>query len=318
MHDHSTRAQPNRHHSRGKTVAAVVAVLSFVAAAVILGPAIAHSAQPDDLTISSAPEASSPSIEATSPSHDLAIEIVQPGREGLELTARLTDDGGLIERNISWTIRDADGATVFSGATDTADVSVPPGDYAVEIRYGSVTLSSSITLLEANRVMVSYVLNAGGLRILPRVRDMALPASGSEVRVFSLGGRHNGKLVAVSDIPGEVLRVPEGDYRVESRFAAGNAQAVTDVHVKAGRMSAVDIDHKAGIARLAFVGSPSAEVLWNVEDGSGQKVAAAAGLNADVVLVPGTYTASAKVGSEVMTATFEIGTGEARDIILGN
>ena len=40
--------------------------------------------------------------------------------------------------------------------------------------------------------------------------------------------------------------------------------------------------------------------------------------NADVVLRPGTYTASARVGGEILTATFAIATGEARDIILGN
>jgi hypothetical protein len=298
----------------------VVAVLSIVAATMVLGARHAWSAQPapGDLAVSSAPAAADPGMEAASPGHDLAIEIVRPGREGLELTARLAEDGGLIERNLSWIIRNSDGETVYSAAADTADISVPPGDYAVEIRYGSVSLSSTVTLLAGNRLMVSYVLNAGGLRILPRVRGMGLPASGSEVRVFSLGGRQSGKLVAVSAVPGEVIRVPEGDYRVESRFTAGNARAVTDVHVKAGRMSAVDIDHRAGIARLAFVGAPSADVVWNVADGSGHTVAAAAGLNADVVLVPGTYTARAVVGPDVLSATFQIGSGEARDIILGN
>ncbi len=123
-----------------------------------------------------------------------------------------------------------------------------------------------------------------------------------------LGGRHNGRLVAVSAIPGEVIRVPEGEYRIESRFASGNATAVTDVQVKAGRMSAIDIDHKAGIARLSFVGAPSADVQWQVMDQSGQRVAAAQGLAADMVLLPGTYTASARVGGETLTATFEIAT----------
>ncbi len=253
----------------------------------VLAPLSGHSAQTaDDLMLSSTPEASSPAIEAPSPSHDLAIEIVAPGREGLQLTARLAEDGGLIERNISWTIRNADGQTVFRSEAPEADLAAPPGDYAVEIRYGAVKLSSTVTLLEANRLMISYVLNAGGLRILPRLRDMGLPHSGTETRVFMLGGRHNGRLVAVSAIPGEVIRVPEGEYRIESRFASGNATAVTDVQVKAGRMSAIDIDHKAGIARLSFVGSPSADVQWQVMDQSGQRVAAAQGLAADMVLLP--------------------------------
>ena len=302
--------------------ATVVAVVFLGSAATVWGPVGAFSAQPpvqpDDISLASVPDAASIGADVTNPGHELAIKIVAPGQEGLELSARLTDDGGIIERNISWTIRNADGDTVFSGDTAVADVSVPPGDYAVDVRYGAARLASTITLLDGNRVNVSFVLNAGGLRVLPRVRDIGLPVAGSEARIFALGGRQNGQLVAVSEIPGEILRVPEGDYRVESRFASGNARAVIDVHVKAGRMSAVDVDHKAGVARLAFVGSPSADVNWRVADRDGQPVATAKGLNADIVLVPGTYTASANVGGEVLTATFDIDTGQARDIILGN
>ncbi len=314
MHDFSTRAQPHRHHWRG-IAAAVVAVFFSVSF-----PSPVFTAQPaaiDDFELSSAPDLNPLGAEA-SPSHDLAILVVQPGREGLELSARLTDDGGLIELPITWTIRNSDGQTVYADASPGADIAVPPGDYTVDIAYGSVRLSSMVTLLEANRLIISYVLNAGGLRVLPRVQDMNLPTTKSRSRIFALGGKQRGKLVASSDVPGEIVRLPEGDYRVESRFEAGNAAAVIDVSVKAGRMSAIDIDHKAGVARLAFVGSPQADVRWNVEDKQGLPIAAVAGLNADIVLLPGTYTASARVGSETLSATFEIATGEARDIILGN
>ncbi len=283
-------------------------------------PSSVFTAQPaaiEDFEISSAPDLQALGAEA-SPSHDLAILVVQPGREGLELSARLTDDGGLIELPITWKIQNSEGQTVYSGTAPGADVSVPPGDYIVRIAYGAVRLSSTITLLEANRLMVSYVLNAGGLRVLPRVQDIGLPAAKPRSRIFALGGKESGKLVAQSDVPGEIVRLPEGEYRVESRFEAGNAAAVIDVKVKAGRMSAIDIDHKAGVARLAFVGSPLADVRWNVADTQGLPIAAVAGLNADIVLLPGTYTASARVGSETLSATFDIATGEARDIILGN
>jgi hypothetical protein len=297
--------------------AAMVAVIFSGTLASTCAVGRARSAQTDSIELSNIPDAAALGAEA-SPGHDLAIQIVAPGREGLELSARLTDDGDLIELPINWTIRNMNGDTVFSGNSPTADLSAPPGDYAVYIRYGSVKLDSTITLLETNRVMVSFVLNAGGLRILPRVKDIGLPTAKPLNRIYALGGKQNGTLVAVNQIPGEILRLPEGDYRVESRFTEGNARAVTDVHVNAGRMSAIDIDHKAGVARLAFVGSPQADVKWNVRNNEGQAIASTEGLNADIVLLPGTYTASAKVGSEVLSATFEIATGEARDIILGN
>ena len=319
MHDLSTRAQPNRYRRLGSLASAAVAL--FLCAHAVAARLPAFAAQPSglkDIEISRAPDASILGAEVKSPGHDLAIEVVAPGREGLELSARLTDDGGLIEFPIAWTIRTIDGETVYAAQSSSADFTAPPGDYAVDIRYGAAHLTSTVTLLESNRLMVSYVLNAGGLRVLPRVQDIGAPATPAVSRIFMLDGMDNGRLVAESLIPGEIIRLPEGDYRVESRFAAGNASAVTDVHVKAGRLSAIDIDHKAGLARLAFAGSPTAAVEWNVRDGAGLAIATATGLQADVVLRPGTYTASARIVSEILSATFEIATGQARDIILGN
>ena len=44
--------------------------------------------------------------------HGIAIQLVQPGREGLELSARLTAEGGPLQQNISWHIRSPDGVSV--------------------------------------------------------------------------------------------------------------------------------------------------------------------------------------------------------------
>ena len=294
-----------------------MAGLFLVSQAALLAPGAARSAQNPAVELSAIPNSEPRGLEA-SPSHDIAIEIVSPGQEGLELSARLTDDGGLIERDLHWTIRNPDGETVYAGDSPGAEISVPPGEYAVDIRYDAVKLSSYVTLLEGNRLMVSYVLNAGGVRILPRVKDVGLPAAKPSSRIFVLGGKANGQLVATSELPGEIIRVPEGDYRIESRFAAGNAAAVVDVHVKAGKLSAVEIDHKAGLARLSYGGLAETPVAWSIRNADGQTVAAAEGATADVVLLPGTYTASASVGGDTLSMTFQIASGEARDIVLGN
>ncbi len=90
------------------------------------------------------------------------------------------------------------------------------------------------------------------------------------------------------------------------------------MHVAAGRVATLKIAHKAGLARLAFVGSPKSIVNWQVEDGTGRAIATRSGLNANVTLLPGTYTARAMVSGELLTATFNIAAGEARDILLGN
>jgi hypothetical protein len=308
MHDFSTRAG-NISRQGSAIFASALAAFVFMAAS---STSVATAASGNTGTAIETPAAQRKTA------HDIAIEIVKPGKEGLELTARLSESGGLIERDIAWKILDAQSAVVYDGIAPIADVPVPPGDYTIETTYGSAHFSQSLTLLQANHLMVSFVLDVGGIRILPRVKNIGLPAIETQSLVYAASGHNKGKLITISRMPGEILRVEAGDYRIESRFSTGNAVAVADVHVKAGIMSAVEIDHAAGLARLAYVGAPTTPVSWLVTDAKGVALPAIGGLSANIVLKPGTYVAKANIGSESLTANFEITAGQARDILLGN
>ena len=305
MHDFSARAS-----LRSRQSSAIYA--SVLAAFLCLSTSAAEAASNDaDLMTTG-------SVVQNNTAHEIAIEIVKPGSEGLELTARLSDTGGLIERDIAWKLRDAQGSVVYEGTSSLANLAVQPGDYNVEATYGSAHFSQDLTVLPANHLMVSFVLNVGGIRVLPRLKNIDLTATDSETFIYAMSGHAKGKLITISKTPGEILRVEAGDYRVESRFSAGNAVAIADVHVKPGLMSAIEIDHAAGLARLAYVGAPDAHVSWQVTDQSGEALAAIEGLSVNVVLKPGTYVAKASIGSEMLTANFVIIEGQARDIMLGN
>ena len=314
MHDHSTRALQIRREKSAKSAAFLAAVLFLVLAA-LFAATVAHGASSTNEENALAVDV--PSVQNNT-AHEVAIEIVKPGNEGLELTARLSETGGLIERDISWTLRDAQGAVVYDDNSALANISVPPGDYSVEANYGSAHFAQTLTLLEANRLIVSFVLDVGGIRVLPRVQGLGLPPTQTQSLVYALSGHNKGKLITISKMPGEILRVEAGDYRIESRFAAGNAVAVADVHVRPGIMSAVEIDHAAGLARLSYVGAPNAEVSWLVINDKGEALPAIDGLSANVVLKPGTYVAKAQIGDEFLTANFDISAGQERDILLGN
>ncbi len=315
MHDFSTRALHIRRQKSAKSAALLAAVLLFVALVTIITPKLANAASQESeqsaLTVA-------PPVFQSKAAHDIAIEIVKPGSEGLELSARLSETGGLIERDISWKLRDAQGLVVYDGKTSLADIVVPPGDYTVEVAYGSADFQQGLTLLAGNRLMVSFVLDVGGIRVLPRLKGIGLPPTQSQSLVYATSGHNKGKLITSSRMPGEILRVEAGDYRVESRFMAGNAVAVVDVHVKSGVMSAVEIDHAAGLARLSYVGAPDAAVTWLVTDDKGEALPGIDGLSANVVLKPGTYIAKAQIGKESLTASFNIAEGQERDIMLGN
>jgi hypothetical protein len=305
MHDFSTRAG-----AKSRQNCAIYA--SVLAAFLCLATPVAEAASSDaDMAVAI------PTVQNNT-AHEIAIEIVKPGSEGLELTARLSETGGLIERDISWILRDDQGAVVYDGKSSLANISVAPGDYTVEATYGSAHFAQDLTLLQGNHLMVSFVLDVGGIRILPRLKNIGPAPAGSQSFVYAVSGHNRGKLITISKTPGEILRVEAGDYRIESRFAAGNAVAVADVHVKPGIMSAVEIDHAAGLARLAYVGAPNANVTWHVSDADGEILPAIEGLSASVVLKPGTYVAEAKVDNELLTANFVITEGQERDILLGN
>jgi hypothetical protein len=314
MHDDCIRALQIRRQKSARSAALLTAVLFVGISAQLASPSAQGASKTIDET---ALAIGAPGIQ-DKVAYDIAIEIVKPGTEGLEFTARLSESGGLIERDIAWTLRDAQGTVVYDKSTELAHIAITPGDYTIQALYGSASFSQNLTLLQGNRLIVSFVLDVGGIRVLPRVKGLGLAPTQSQSLVYALSGSDKGKLITISKMPGEILRVKAGDYRIESRFNTGNAVAVADVHVKPGVMSAVEIDHAAGLARLSYVGAPDANVSWLVINDRGEALPTISGLSANVVLKPGTYIAKAQIGDEFLTASFDISAGQQRDILLGN
>lgn len=316
MHDYSTRASHLRHQKAARTAALLVAALFLVLFATVYGPTLAQSGTGLEGEIAAIDRTEITPL--TDVAHEVAIATVASGQEGLQLIAKLNETGGAIERPVSWTITSSTGETVYAAEVPTIDMFLAPGDYMIRIAYGAAKFQRGLTILPGNHLTVSFVLNVGGLRILPRVQGIGVPQAPSLSKIYALSGINRGQLIAQTAVPGEVIRMPAGEYRVESRFASGNTVAVADVKVKPGIMSAIDIDHKAGLAHLNFVGAPETDVMWNVTTVEGLPQATVIGPSAHIVLKPGNYVASAEAGGEVLTATFAIAVGESRDIILGN
>ena len=255
---------------------------------------------------------------ATDTAHEVSISVVTPGQEHLSMVARLTTTSNYIAQDVKWQIRSDAGELLINETKTEVSQPLPPGDYVVEADYGAVHLREPVTILAGNSLAVSFVLNAGGLRVLPTLKGITLANVESQTLVFALNGPERGKLVARSKLPGEVIKLPVGHYRVENRFGYGNTTAVTDVHIRPGIMSAIDVKHQAGLARFSFVGAPAAAVKWEIKPESGTVIATFEGLSQDLALKPGTYLAAAHVNGEVLTAKFKIVAGEQRDIMLGN
>ncbi len=301
--DVSTRPPQKRHQAYAHLALCLVAVLSVVTPL--------KAATHNQIDVAPAEQKFIPAPAA----HDIAITTVAEGQEALQLSARFTDNSTEIVQDVNWLIRNQNSEIVFKALIGQADATLPPGDYQVEASYGTVQISQGLTLLKGTQLDVSFVLNAGGLRLLPRVQGIATHVA-SRTLVYALGGANNGQLITSSHRAGEVIKIIAGTYRIESRFDGSNAVAVTDVIVKAGKMTAVQIDHKAGLANLTLNGSENANVLWTITDDAGEMLPPVTGATASLVLRPGHYLAKASLSGSAQNTEFQISAGQTLNIAL--
>jgi hypothetical protein len=253
-----------------------------------------------------------------SPVQAIAIGVVNPGEERVTLSAHVADLQSDPATGVRWQLRNELHELIYDETADEFSKALPPGIYFVEASYGNAILREQFTLLEGNRLSIGFALNAGALRVLPKLKDIVTTEITSQTLVFAISGPDRGKLVAKSGVAGEVLTLGAGLYRVENRFGPGNTVVVTDVRVRPGLISGLEVTHLGGLARFAFAGTPSAKVYWEVKAQGGRGVASFEGQQQEIALKPGIYLAEASVEGELLTAQFKISAGEERDILLGN
>jgi hypothetical protein len=164
-------------------------------------------------------------------------------------------------------------------------------------------------------VNVSYVMNTGVLRVLPRLKTSGIVTVSTSTQVFGLEGKLRGQRVAVANQAGEILNLPAGAYRIETRFVPGNVQAVTDVQIKPGKHTAVDVDHVGGVVSLALQQSSSVS-KWRVEDSNGTAIAEETAEKLQIALKPGRYTATASSDRGAFSITFDVETGKSKELLL--
>lgn len=253
--------------------------------------------------------------------YELRSYVVAPGEESFELAARLREYGGIITRPVSWRVfriraAEAGGSEeIFRGEAPIADFKAVPGDYRVDVTYGFAVYSRTITLDTERHISAVFNLNVGGLRVLSR---LAVPTSGisfrTSHRIYALSGESRGRLLAENAIPGDVLRLPAGRYRIESELRPGNAVAGTNIEIKPGLMSAVEIDHVAGVAHLAAKTDTAHQVAWEITDANGNVAADAKGNVVDMILKPGRYDAKVLVGATTAAAAFTVRAGQTVEV----
>lgn len=281
--------QRARQHSKGRFLTG--AALNFVGATLLLSftasPTLAAQRVDADALITG----SLPAATANVPM-ELRIEIIKPGSEGIRLAGRLSETGGLITKPITWKlIRTLGGGIqggepVYTDARPAADVALEPGNYRIEAQYGSVSIIKPVVLVKGQHLGLTFVFNVGGLRALSTLGKEPLPGKVRAVhRAYAVNGISAGQLIATSDRQGGLMRLGAGRYRLESEIEPGNTVTHTEVTIRPGILTTLNLDHEAGIA---FVDAPDG-VRWSVS--SQEKTWRASGSGPEMLsLAPGRYT----------------------------
>jgi hypothetical protein len=237
--------------------------------------------------------------------HELRIALTRQGTESIELAARLSEEGGIITLPVEWTIRRA-GETIFHDHVPVVDRVIEPGDYVVEAGYGTVRVAQSVTVLAGQSIGLTLILDVGGVRALALVKDS--PPVQGVVASYDIYDEDSGRLVTRSQEAGEVIRLKSGKYLVESRLSPGNTVARSDVIVKPGILSSLEIRHEAGIAAIDLADG----LAWTIRDLSSGWTASGEGRQAAVVLAPGIYEFEYGSAGQRSVVTFTIDAGEHR------
>ncbi len=165
----------------------------------------------------------------------------------------------------------------------------------------------------------TLVINAGGLVLGAVINDVRVPDDKLEFRVYvPLNNDPEGRLVVSGIRGGQLVRLPEGTYRVVSVYGDSNAIANADLRVELGRVTMATLRHRAATVTLKLVMASGSEALANtsfsVLTPGGDTIREAIGAFPSMTLAEGEYVVIARNGGKVYTQEFSVKAGIDRDI----
>jgi hypothetical protein len=245
------------------------------------------------------------------------------GSGQVSLAAYLTDTSPAIAQGLVWRVfREASGAGGKAQLVSTLKEPSPTlrldaGTYRVNVALGRANLTRKIAVAGDQAVKEKFVLNAGGLRIVPVLASGE--AASDKLVKFDVESderdEYGQRTKAVTGAKtGMVLRLNAGNYTIVSTYGDANAVARGDVSVEAGKLSEVTLTHAA--ARVSFKlvtrsgGDAIADTQWNVAGSQGDTVKESSGALPTHILAPGSYVVSAKHAGRLYKRGFAVKAGD--------
>jgi hypothetical protein len=241
----------------------------------------------------------------------------------LTLAAFLTEDSQPIQQGLVWRVfrekATPDGTNVLiSTHRDASPVlRLEPGTYEVNVALGRANLTRKIVVTSEQPALERFVLNAGGLRVIPVLTKGETTnerTASFEVQSDERDAHGQRVKVVTGAKGGVVLRLNAGIYSIVSTYGDANAVARADVTVEAGKLTEVKLPHAAAKVTFKLVTRPGGDAIadtqWNLATGQGEGVRESSGALPTHFIAPGTYVVSAKHAGRVYRRQFSVKTGE--------
>lgn len=231
-------------------------------------------------------------------------------------------NSGLIWRIYSIEIQD-DGSYKLLHRINDAQIAVtlPPGDYLINVAYGQAHVTKRLTVWPGKRLEDVFNLKAGGLRLYATLAKKPLLAENAlsfDVYSEETDQSGNRRRVIAKAKSGVVLRLNSGTYRVVSKFGDANSVMDVDVTIEPGKLTEATIDHQAGKVTFRLVerqgGEALADTIWHIYSSDGQLVRKSGGAFPSHVLAAGDYKVRVKHGDSEFDARFSVHVGDKSQV----
>jgi hypothetical protein len=249
------------------------------------------------------------------------------GQGQVTVSVSLTDGSQPIVQGLVWRVfRDkaagaAAGGKGFLVSTHkeaSPTLRLEPGTYWINVALGRANLTRKITVVADRIDKAHFVLNAGGLRIVPVLAN----GQGANAKLVAFDvesderDEHGQRTkVVIGAKAGVVLRLNAGLYSILSRYGDANATARADVWVEAGKLSEVKVVHPAAEVSLKLVtrggGDAIADTKWSVATRRGEVVKESSGALPTHILAPGAYTVSARHAGRLFRRDITVKAGDS-------
>jgi hypothetical protein len=244
------------------------------------------------------------------------------GQGEIIMNAYLTDNSPPIAKGLVWRVfRDQAGpggkpALVSTHREASPTLKLDPGDYHINVALGRAYLTRKIAVAADRTTKERFVLNAGGLRVIPA---LASGEPANEKVTFDVESNDRDEFgqrmkVVTGVKTGVVLRLNAGIYGLVSTYGDANAVTRADVTVEAGKLSDVTLTYSAAKVSFRLVtrggGEAIADTQWAITNDHGDPVKESSGALPTHFLAPGAYAVRATHAGRSYGRDFTVKSGD--------